>query len=80
MAAPYKAQLANKSTENMRVTRTRVIVSLGACTGSFRVLANLLNYDVILGKKWYAKHKTRIDYEKNIVKILHGHKPIMIKA
>ena len=63
-AAPYKVQLANKSTENMRVARNRIIVSLGGYTGSFGIAANSLKYDVILGKKWCAKHKAKIDCEK----------------
>ena len=50
-AASCKVQLTNKSTENMRFTRNRVIISLGGYTGSFRTAANPLNYDVILGKK-----------------------------
>ena len=49
-AAPYKVQLANKSTQQMKVTKEKVTMSLGTYSESFWIAANLLNYDVILRK------------------------------
>ena len=77
--APYKLQLANKSTENTNVTRNKVTVSIGSYSESFRMASNPLNYDVILGKKWCAKHKATIDSERNIVKIFLRHKKLIIR-
>ena len=79
-AAPYKAQLAKKSSEDLRVTKNKVAISLGSYIGSSLVAAYTLNYDVILGKRWCAKHKAKIDCAKNIITILHGRKSLTIKA
>ena len=38
--------------------------------------SNVLDYDVILGKKWCAKYNATIDCERNIFKILHRHKKL----
>ena len=64
----------------MNITRNKVTVSIGSYSESFRITSNVLNYDVILGKKWCAKHKATIDSEKNIVKIFHRHKKQIIRA
>ena len=78
--APYKVYLANKSTENMNVTRNKVTISIGSYSESFRMASNSLKYDVILWKKWFAKHKATIDCERKIVKIFHRYKKLTIRA
>ena len=77
---PYKAQMADKSTTEIRVTRKKARVSIGGYSESFSLAACPLNYDVILGKKWCSTHKARIDCESNEVRFMYKYKRFAIKA
>ena len=78
--APYKVQLANKSTENMYFARNKVTVSIESYSESFRMASNPLSYDVILGKKWCVAHKATVDCARNIFKMVYRHKKLNIRA
>ena len=64
----------------MNVTRNKVIVSIGLYSESSRMASSPISCDVILGKKLCAKHKETIDCVKNIVKIVHLHERLTIRA
>ena len=64
----------------MNVTRNKGTVSIGQYSKSFSMVYNPLNYDVILGEKWCAKHKARINIESHIVRIIHRSRKITVRA
>ena len=72
--------MADKSTTNMKVTLRKVQVSVGPYSEAFYIASCPLNYDLILGKKWCASHKAKIDCELNIVRFRHKTKDYTIQA
>lgn len=51
---PYKAAMANKTTEPLESTVDKIQVSIGPYSEAFRAAAIPLNYDLILGKNGLA--------------------------
>ena len=71
---------SNKSTENMNVTKDKVMLRIGPFSESFKMASNLLDSDNIARKKRCEKHKEIIDCKNNIVKIVYRHTKPPIRA
>ena len=65
--ANHAATMANKISQETKVTAQKLQLSMGGYTKLMQFACIPLNYDAILGKKWTSKHKALIDSYSNEV-------------